>query len=121
MTDPGSGERRAPAGEEEQLPGELVGAIGRRGHGEQIVPQILGQLGPVQRQREGAFDDRQEVVEIVRDRRRERAEALDFLQLAQLVLQPPAVGDVLDREQGAGAGAVLEGGRIEVDVDLGAR
>ena len=88
--------RRALAREGEELAGEL----GRPARGAVDLLE-LGGLAVVlgAEQRRVAGDDRQQVVEVVRDAAREAPDRLHALRLLQLLLEAPLLGDVADDER----------------------
>ena len=74
------------AAEREQLVREIRGAIGRVDHLAEIVRGGAGLVGAHQRELRVAGDDRDQIVEVVRDAAGERADRLELLRLAKLRL-----------------------------------
>ena len=87
-----------PACERQQLPGQRRGALGRALDLLELV-RPRPRADPVAGDLRVAADDRQQVVEVVRDPARELADRLHLLRLAELVLEHPPLGDVAQHEQ----------------------
>ena len=83
-----------PAAEGEQLAGERRGALARRLNLLEVRAQPIALRDLVEHQRAVAEDGGQQIVEIVRDAAGELPDRLHLLRLAQLLLEPPALGDV---------------------------
>ena len=84
------------AAEHEQLAGQAGGAFGGEVDRLGAIEQLGRQVGLGQHHPGVALDDREHVVEIVRDAGGQLADGLHLLRLAQLGFQIQPVGDVFD-------------------------
>ena len=106
--------------EREQLSGQPRAALGggERIFGIALELRVVGALGD---DVEPADDDRQQIVEVVRDAAGELAQRLHLLALAELLLRGLEVGDVARFEQQIEDRAVLAADRLDRDVEVGGR
>src|SRR5581483_6329965 len=86
---------RLPAAEREELPGELR-RTRRRAANLLDLPLALLHARIEQNQLGVAADDREQIVEVVRDAAREPADGFHLLRLEELLLQPLELGEVRD-------------------------
>jgi hypothetical protein len=117
------GFERLPPGEGEQLPREPGRAVNRVGDRIDVAAAaLLGEIRPTQEIGRG-LDDREQVVEVVRDTARQLAHGLHLLGLtqgllglSQALLLPPPFGDVQGEVVGASQLAAGAPKRAELDL-----
>ena len=110
--------QRLPAGERQQLPGQLGGALHRLGDRVDVAPApLFRQFAAAQEVGRGA-DDGQEIVEIVRDAAGQLADRFHLLRLAQRFLALAALGDVDGLRHRADDRAVLVAQRAHREVEI---
>ena len=115
--------QRLPAGERQQLSGQLGGALHRLGNRVDVAPAALfRQFAAAQEIGRGA-DDGQQIVEIVRDAAGQLPDGFHLLRLAQRFLALAALGDVDGFRHRADDRAVLiaQGAHRKVEIALADR
>ena len=86
--------QRLPSGKRQQLPGQLGGAFDGIGDRVDVTAAALVRQVAAAKEVGGGTDDRQQVVEIVRDAPGQLTDGLHFLRLAQRFLALAPFGDV---------------------------
>src|SRR3546814_2168270 len=88
------------SGEGQQPPRQVGGAVGAVERVGEVALRLFGRIGkPALRQLEPADDDRQHIVEIMRDAAGQLADGFHLLRLAQLRLRLLAVDHLRSEEQ----------------------
>ena len=109
------------AGERQQVARQRRRRLGRVGHVEQLRPARVVRASGRQAELQTAGDDREEVVEVVRDAARQPADRLHLLRLDQLAFQPLSIGDVREGHQHLGQRAVRVADGLRRDAEIKAR
>ena len=110
--------QRLPAGERQQLPGQLGGAF--HGFGNRVdvaAAPFFRQFAAAQEVGRGA-DDGQQIVEIVRDAAGQLPDRFHLLRLAQRFLALAALGDVDGLRHRADDGAMLVAQRAHREIEI---
>jgi hypothetical protein len=108
-----------PAAEDEELPGQARGQLGRVPHRAEQLGDLRRQARVLQGQGNVALDDREHVVEVVGHAAGQQPDRLHLLGLAQLLLEALLLGDVPDDRDEVGlAGDFRHLAEIEALVDF---
>ncbi len=110
--------QRLPAGERQQLPGQLGGALHGLRNGVDVAPaSLFRQFAATQEVGRGA-DDSQQIIEIVRHAAGQLSDRFHLLRLAQRFLAQAALGDVDGVGHRADDRAVLIAQRAHHEVEI---